>query len=219
MYYKHALFWYFNVDFYVLNCIYLLVCDIGWYVSVFRLGEFDPPEMVPFNTITPDVIQSEKHRAIALKAASMSFVLLKNNNKLLPLDKSQKVKTVAVSETSDHSNPKTKFGTHFVDQFWYHFMKLYKILPILVRFILFGYWCWLHDTWTCKWFLSNWSINDYKRKFIKLHTFHINNRKQCFQAWISLIYNINVNASNLEWGSSRINFGRAFIWIMCNNIY
>ena len=61
----------------------------------FRLGEFDPPERVPFSKISPDVIASAEHRATALKAAQESIVLLKNDGNLLPLDKS-KIKTIAM---------------------------------------------------------------------------------------------------------------------------
>lgn len=61
----------------------------------FRLGEFDPPDMVPYNKLGPDVIDSEAHRQLALRQAQESIVLLKNDNSVLPLDKS-KIKTVAV---------------------------------------------------------------------------------------------------------------------------
>ena len=61
----------------------------------FRLGEFDPPDMVPYNKLGPDVIDSPAHRQLALKTAQESIVLLANENHLLPLDKS-KIKTLAV---------------------------------------------------------------------------------------------------------------------------
>lgn len=61
----------------------------------FRLGEFDPPDMVPYNKLGPDVIDSPAHRQLALKTAQESIALLANENHLLPLDKS-KVKTLAV---------------------------------------------------------------------------------------------------------------------------
>ncbi len=63
-----------------------------------RLGEFDPPSMNPYSKIGTDVIQSEEHRQIALQAAKMSLVLLKNDNQLLPLK--SKLDTVAVSSFS-----------------------------------------------------------------------------------------------------------------------
>jgi beta-glucosidase len=61
----------------------------------FHLGEFDPPSMVPFSKISPDVIGSAKHRQLALKTAQESMVLLTNKNHILPLDKN-KIKTIAV---------------------------------------------------------------------------------------------------------------------------
>ncbi|WP_207312241.1 glycoside hydrolase family 3 C-terminal domain-containing protein [Lentzea alba] len=50
-----------------------------------RLGEFDPPELNPFASITEDVIDAPEHRVLALEAARQSIVLLKNDG-LLPLD-------------------------------------------------------------------------------------------------------------------------------------
>jgi beta-glucosidase len=61
----------------------------------FRLGEFDPPELVPFSKISPDVICSPAHRALALETARESMVLLKNRNNFLPLNKA-KLKRIAV---------------------------------------------------------------------------------------------------------------------------
>jgi beta-glucosidase len=61
----------------------------------FRLGEFDPPEMVPYSKISPDVIDSPAHRQLALRAARESIVLLTNQNSFLPLDRNQ-TKTIAV---------------------------------------------------------------------------------------------------------------------------
>ncbi len=61
----------------------------------FRLGEFDPPGMVPYTKIAPDVIDSPVHRQLALRTAQESIVLLKNENHFLPLDKSA-IKTLAV---------------------------------------------------------------------------------------------------------------------------
>lgn len=61
----------------------------------FRLGEFDPPEVVPYNKLGADVIDSPAHRKLALRTAQESIVLLNNEKHLLPLDKS-KIQTVAV---------------------------------------------------------------------------------------------------------------------------
>jgi beta-glucosidase len=61
----------------------------------FRLGEFDPPEMVPYSKLGPEVIDSPAHRKLALRTAQESIVLLANENHLLPLDKS-KIQSIAV---------------------------------------------------------------------------------------------------------------------------
>lgn len=60
----------------------------------FRLGMFDPPEMVPFSRIPFSENDSPAHREMAGKAARESIVLLKNDNHTLPLKKN--LKTVAV---------------------------------------------------------------------------------------------------------------------------
>ncbi|WP_158850744.1 glycoside hydrolase family 3 C-terminal domain-containing protein [Algibacter sp. L1A34] len=60
----------------------------------FKLGMFDPEEMVPYASIPMSVVSSEKHRALALETAQKSIVLLKNKNNTLPLKKD--VKSIAV---------------------------------------------------------------------------------------------------------------------------
>ncbi|MDR2247367.1 MAG: glycoside hydrolase family 3 C-terminal domain-containing protein [Treponema sp.] len=55
-----------------------------------KLGMFDPPEQSPYGTLGREIINSEKHRLLALEAARKSIVLLKNDNNLLPLDDSGK---------------------------------------------------------------------------------------------------------------------------------
>ena len=51
----------------------------------FKLGMFDPPEDVPYTSISMDVVACPKHRALAYQAAVESIVLLKNKNKVLPI--------------------------------------------------------------------------------------------------------------------------------------
>jgi beta-glucosidase len=64
------------------------------FLARFKLGMFDPPGAVPYAQIPYDVNDSPAHRALALRTARESMVLLKNDG-LLPLDKSR-LKTVAV---------------------------------------------------------------------------------------------------------------------------
>lgn len=60
----------------------------------FRLGMFDPPELVPFSRIPITENESKDHRQLALVAARESMVLLKNQNGILPLK--QSVRKIAV---------------------------------------------------------------------------------------------------------------------------
>ncbi|MDL2209133.1 glycoside hydrolase family 3 C-terminal domain-containing protein, partial [Parabacteroides sp. OttesenSCG-928-O15] len=62
----------------------------GW----FELGMLDPVELVPWSNMPYSIVDSEKHRAQALKVARESMTLLKNNNNVLPLNKN--IKRVAV---------------------------------------------------------------------------------------------------------------------------
>ncbi|MBK8034461.1 MAG: glycoside hydrolase family 3 C-terminal domain-containing protein [Chloroflexi bacterium] len=57
------------------------------FTARFRLGMFDPPEQVGYAQIPYSVNDSEEHRALALRAAQESIVLLKNANHTLPLAK------------------------------------------------------------------------------------------------------------------------------------
>ncbi|MFZ0419509.1 MAG: glycoside hydrolase family 3 C-terminal domain-containing protein [Candidatus Sulfotelmatobacter sp.] len=63
------------------------------FTARFRLGMFDPPEMVPYANVPVSEIDSEPHRALALQAARESIVLLKNDG-ILPL--SLDTKNIAV---------------------------------------------------------------------------------------------------------------------------
>jgi beta-glucosidase len=60
------------------------------FTARFRLGLFDPSEMVPYAQTPDSEIDSEAHRALALKAARESIVLLKNNG-VLPLSPVRKI--------------------------------------------------------------------------------------------------------------------------------
>lgn len=64
------------------------------FTARFKLGMFDPNEMVSYTQIPYQVNDCEEHRKLALEMARKTIVLLKNENNLLPLDKD--LKAIAV---------------------------------------------------------------------------------------------------------------------------
>ncbi|MGD0340257.1 MAG: glycoside hydrolase family 3 C-terminal domain-containing protein [Bacteroidales bacterium] len=64
------------------------------FTARFKLGMFDPPEMVKYSRIPYSVVDCEQNKALAKEAALKSIVLLKNKDNMLPLKKN--VGTVAV---------------------------------------------------------------------------------------------------------------------------
>lgn len=60
-----------------------------------KLGLFDPQEKVPYNVIDYSVVDCEEHKKLNEEAARKSVVLLKNENDLLPLNRSG-IKTIGV---------------------------------------------------------------------------------------------------------------------------
>ena len=60
-----------------------------------KLGLFDEKEKVPYNTIRYDEVDSKEMRELNLEVAKKCLVLLKNENQLLPLKKSE-LKTIGV---------------------------------------------------------------------------------------------------------------------------
>jgi beta-glucosidase len=64
------------------------------FTARFKLGMFDPPEMVKWTKIPYSVVDSKENHELAREATRKSIVLLKNQNNLLPLKKD--VRTVAV---------------------------------------------------------------------------------------------------------------------------
>jgi beta-glucosidase len=61
-----------------------------------RLGVFDPPSMVPYTEVgETEPWNSSKHQSLAREVTKKSIVLLKNQDKLLPLDSSS-INSVAV---------------------------------------------------------------------------------------------------------------------------
>jgi beta-glucosidase len=82
----------------------------------FRLGLFDPDELVKWAAIPYSVNDSEEHRALALETARKSIVLLKNDDSLLPLAKdlgtiavigphAAEVEALLANYNGDPSNP------------------------------------------------------------------------------------------------------------------
>jgi len=72
------------------------------FVARFKLGMFDPPEMVKYAKIPYSVLDSDPNKALAKETALKSIVLLKNENSILPLEKN--IGTVAViGPNSDES--------------------------------------------------------------------------------------------------------------------
>ncbi len=64
------------------------------FTARFKLGMFDPPGLVKYEKIPYSVVDCKKHKDLALEAARKSMVLLKNENKTLPLRKD--IGTIAV---------------------------------------------------------------------------------------------------------------------------
>lgn len=60
-----------------------------------KLGLFDEPEKVPYNTIRYDVVDCKEHQQVNEEAARKSVVLLKNEKNVLPLNKNE-IKTIGV---------------------------------------------------------------------------------------------------------------------------
>jgi len=86
-----------------------------------RLGEFDPPELSPYNNIsgTEEPWYGEKNKALARKVTQESIVLLKNSDNLLPLDKSKLHSIAVIGPYGDNV---------LVD--WYAGMPPYTVTPL-----------------------------------------------------------------------------------------
>lgn len=68
---------------------------IRLFTTRMKLGLFDEPEKAPFTSIPYSVVDSPEMQALNRKAARACLVLLKNENGLLPIDKS-KIGTIGV---------------------------------------------------------------------------------------------------------------------------
>jgi beta-glucosidase len=68
--------------------------------SRFKLGLFDPYDMVPFTKISADVVNCPEHKALAREAAQKCVVMLKNNG-VLPLpDDTEKIYVTGPNATN-----------------------------------------------------------------------------------------------------------------------
>jgi beta-glucosidase len=68
----------------------------------FRLGLFDPPENVPWSKLGMEVVDTSQHRALALKVAQESIVLLKNDG-LLPLERGKYKRIAVIGPNADYA--------------------------------------------------------------------------------------------------------------------
>jgi beta-glucosidase len=68
-----------------------------------RLGMFDPPDLAPYAKIDPKLLDSPRHRSLALKLANESMVLLKNDG-VLPLKRAP-WKIAVVGPLADRPKP------------------------------------------------------------------------------------------------------------------
>jgi len=68
---------------------------VNLFTTRMKLGVFDKEEDVPFNAIPYSVVDSKEMQELNIKIAKKSIVLLKNENQMLPLKKSD-IKTLGV---------------------------------------------------------------------------------------------------------------------------
>ncbi|XP_046550180.1 probable beta-D-xylosidase 2 [Haliotis rubra] len=78
-----------------------------------RLGEFDPPEMNQYTKLNVSIVQSEAHRNLSMEAALKTFVLLKNENNVLPIKPSDYRDVAVVGPMAN--NPQALFGFYTPD--------------------------------------------------------------------------------------------------------
>jgi beta-glucosidase len=76
----------------------------------FRLGMFDPLNMVPYSNISLDALESQPHKDLALKMARESMVLLKNENHALPLTKKLKKIAILGPNADDRETPLANYN-------------------------------------------------------------------------------------------------------------
>jgi len=88
------------------------------FTTRFKLGFFDPAEHVSYTQIPKEVIGSDKHQALTLKAAEQSLVLLKNDG-VLPLKEGTRIAVIGPNAT----NPSILVGN-------YHGTPIQPVLPL-----------------------------------------------------------------------------------------
>ncbi|BDX39218.1 glycosyl hydrolase [Tenuifilaceae bacterium CYCD] len=76
----------------------------------FQLGIFDPQEIVPFASIDRSKLDCNEHKQHAYLMAKQSIVLLKNENRVLPLDENR-IKHIAIIGPNAN-NPKTLLANY-----------------------------------------------------------------------------------------------------------
>jgi len=80
------------------------------FMARMHLGEFDPKDMVLYKSLNLSLVDSPAHRKLAQDTATKTFVLLKNENNILPINLSN-VKTIAVMGPQANSSS-TMFGDY-----------------------------------------------------------------------------------------------------------
>jgi beta-glucosidase len=85
----------------------------------FRLGDFDPPGLNPYEKITPAVIDDAAHQQLSRKAADEAMVLLKNDHQALPLNPAATKKIAVIGPLG---------STLYSD--WYSGNLPYKVTPL-----------------------------------------------------------------------------------------
>ncbi|AEI42755.1 glycoside hydrolase family 3 protein [Paenibacillus mucilaginosus] len=85
----------------------------------FRLGEFDPPERNPYATIDESAILHPEHAKLAREASQKAVVLLKNDEKTLPLQADKLSKVAVIGPLAD-----------VVYQDWYSGSLPYAVTPL-----------------------------------------------------------------------------------------
>lgn len=97
-----------------------------------RLGDFDPPQLNPYESINISVVQSEAHRGLAFAAATKSFVLLKNDDNLLPLTEGT-IQTLAVRFSLFYPEPPPLTSDTCGEQWHFIFRTIHRFLVIMLH--------------------------------------------------------------------------------------